>query len=190
MKVRRIVLPLLLAAALIFVELVFAFVTPLDDLFGVSEVYAGGKYVKCKKMYKKINKFRRKKKQWEWKKGSKKKKYYNTKKSNKLGKLKRDKSLEKTAKKRAKELKKCFAHVRPNGKSCFTVYPKKFRYMGENIACGQETIDQVMEDWEEEDMKYSGQGHRRNLLNKHFKKVGVACFKYKGYKFWVQCFGG
>ena len=48
-------------------------------------------------MYKSINKFRTKKKVWEWKQGSKKKKYYNTKASNKLKPLKRDADLEKTS---------------------------------------------------------------------------------------------
>ena len=195
MKIKHLSLTLLVAAALLITGLapasaVFMTRTSSVDDMGISSVYAGSKYVKCKKMYKKINKFRTKKKQWQWKKGSKKKQYFNTKKSNKLGKLKRDKSLEKTAKKRAKELSKCFDHIRPNGKSCFTAYPKKFKYMGENIACGEETIDQVMEDWEETDKKYSRQGHRRNMLNKHFKKVGVACLEVDGYKYWIQCFGG
>lgn len=47
-----------------------------------------------------------------------------------------------------------------------------------------------MEDWAEEDYKYGGQGHRRNMLYKKFKKVGVACYEVNGYKYWVQCFGG
>ena len=148
------------------------------------------KYVGCKKAYTALNKFRTKKKVWQWKKGSKKKKYFNTKKSNKLKKLKKDKSLEKTAKKRAKEISKVFAHERPNGKDCFTAYPKKFKYMGENIACGYSTAEEVTEAWEENDEKYGGQGHRRNMLYKHFKKVGIACYEVNGYKYWVQCFGG
>ena len=73
---------------------------------------------------------------------------------------------------------------------CYTAYSKKFKTKGENIACGQETVDQVMEDWAEEDYKYGGQGHRRNMLYKKFKKVGVACYEVNGYKYWVQCFGG
>lgn len=163
---------------------------PADIDTGISSVYASTGQVNCKSMYKAINKFRTKKKVWQWKKGSKKKKYFNTKKSNKLKALKRDKSLEETAKKRAKELAKCYDHVRPNGKDCFSIYPKKFRCLGENIACGQQSVSEVMEDWIEEDETYYGQGHRRNMLYKHFKKVGVACYEYKGYKYWVQCFGG
>lgn len=195
MKIRHLSFILVVAAVLLVTELApvsafFLTKTSSGDDMGVSAVYASSKHVKCKKMYKKINKFRTKKKQWQWKKGSKKKQYFNTKKSNKLKKLKRDKALEKTAKKRAKEISKYFDHTRPNGKSCFTAYPKKFKTMGENIACGQETVDQVMEDWAEEDCKYGGQGHRRNMLYKKFKKVGVACYEVNGYKYWVQCFGG
>lgn len=197
MKIRHLSFILVVAAVLLVTELTpvsafFLTKTSSGDDMGVSAVYASSKYVKCKKMYKKINKFRTKKKQWQWKKGSKKKQYFNTKKSNKLKKLKRDKALEKTAKKRAKELYKYFDHTRPNGKSCFTVYPKKFKWMGENIAySGAEcSIDEIMEGWIEEDMKYGGQGHRRNMLNKHFKKVGVACFEKGGVRYWVQCFGG
>ncbi|MBQ3281238.1 MAG: CAP domain-containing protein [Eubacterium sp.] len=190
MKIRRAAVVLALAVAMLVAEFALIVTVPAEYQPGVSSVYAGKKYVKCKKMYKKINKFRTKKKVWQWKKGSKKKQYFNTKKSNKLRKLKRDKALEKTARKRAKEISRYYAHERPNGKSCFSIYPKKFRCMGENIAMGYETVDQVMEAWEEEDCKYSGQGHRRNLLYKKFKKVGVACYEVNGYKYWVQCFGG
>ena len=160
-----------------------------DDDYDKYAGYTG--YVSCKDAYKELNKFRTKKKVWQWKKGSKSKKYFNTKKSNTLKKLKRDKSLEKTAKKRAKEISKYFAHERPNGKSCFTAYPKKkFKYLGENIACGYVTSKSVTNAWIEEDEKYSGQGHRRNMLYKNFKKVGIACYAKNGYLYWVQCFGG
>jgi uncharacterized protein YkwD len=173
-----------------------ASVDPKDAASGIKtsaiEIQSG-KQLNCSKAYKELNKFRTKKKQWQWKKGSKKKQYFNTKSSNKLGKLKRDKDLEKTAKKRAKEIAKRFDHTRPNGKSCFTIYPKKFRCMGENIAYGfnyYQTAKQETEGWAEENEKYGGQGHRRNMLEKHFKKVGIACYAEGGYYFWVQCFGG
>ena len=152
---------------------------------------AYGKYRKCGKGYKLINKFRTKKKVWYWKKGSKKKKYFNTNKKNKLNKLKKDADLEKTAKERAKELASYYDHVRPNGKQWYTIYPKKFSIKGENIAYGYDTIAEVEEAWEEEGEKYSGQGHRRNILNKKFTKVGIACYQGKdGIKYWVQSFGG
>ncbi len=193
MKIKHALLTFMIAAALIVTG--FAPVLPAADVSapaGVSKVYASSSkhYVSCKKMYKQINKFRTRKKVWEWKQGSKKKKYYNTKKSNKLKPLKRDKDLEKTAKKRAKEIKKQFSHTRPNGKDWYSIYPKKFNIVGENIAMGYPTISSVMKGWEETDKPYEGQGHRRNLLDKRFTKVGVACFEVNGYRYWVQCFGG
>lgn len=162
-----------------------------------SPAQAAGTKAQVKKMYKQINKFRKTKKIWYWKKGSKSKKYFNTKKSNKLKKLKRNKKLEKTAKKRAKDLAKefkntmCISHQRPNGKSCFSIYPKKLKACGENIAyTGAEvSVEDVMEGFIEEDQKYRGQGHRRNMLNKKFNAVGVAAYKTHGIVFWVQSFG-
>lgn len=197
-RLTRIVLAFLISVTMMLSGIIPVMAESTDGsqtkLSGIStaqaEIQSSGKYVGCSKAYKELNKFRTKKKQWQWKKGSKKKQYFNTKKSNKLKKLKRDKDLEKTAKKRAKEIAKVFDHVRPNGKDCFSIYPKKFRTVGENIAMGQRSAKEVTEDFAEENEKYGGQGHRRNMLYKKFKKVGIACFEVDGTKYWVQCFGG
>ena len=52
--------------------------------------------------------------------------------------------------------------------------------IGENIAEGQQSIAQVMDDW------YKSEGHCQNLMNPKFKEVGVS--QYNDY--WVQDFGG
>ena len=147
-------------------------------------------YRSAKAAYKELNKFRTTKKVWQWKSNNKSKKYFNTNSKNKLKKLKRRADLEKTAKKRAKEIVKCFDHTRPNGKSCYSIYPKRYKVMGENIACGDRlTAQKVTETWKEDNYKYSGQGHRRNMLYKNFSYVGIACYEVDGYRYWVQCFG-
>ena len=52
--------------------------------------------------------------------------------------------------------------------------------VGENIAMGQQSIDEVMDGW----MK--SEGHCKNLMNPQFKEVGVA----ENHHYWVQDFGG
>jgi len=146
-------------------------------------------YRSVKAAYKELNKFRTTKKVWQWKSNNKSKKYFNTNSKNKLKPLKRRADLEKTAKKRAKELVECPAHTRPNGKEWYTVYPKRYKVVGENIAWGQRTAKEVTEDWKEENCNYNGQSHRRNMLYKNFSYVGIACYEVDGYRYWVQCFG-
>ena len=147
-------------------------------------------YIDVPDAYTELNKFRTKKKVWQWNKDNKTKKYFNTNSKNTLKKLKKDTDLEKTAKIRAKEIAKKFSHTRPNGESCFTVYPSKYTYRGENIAAGQDTAIEVTKDWMETDCDYSGQGHRRAMLNNKYTHVGIACFEINGCRYWVQAFGG
>ena len=52
--------------------------------------------------------------------------------------------------------------------------------IGENIAQGQESINEVMTGW------FKSVGHCKNLMNSDFKEVGVAEYNY----YWVQDFGG
>lgn len=52
--------------------------------------------------------------------------------------------------------------------------------IGENIAEGQQSIDEVMTGW------FKSVGHCKNLMNPDFKEVGI--FEYNHY--WVQDFGG
>ena len=114
--------------------------------------------------------------------------FYNTTPFDQLPVLMYNADLEKTAKVRAKEIVKKFSHTRPNGTRCFTAYPN-MRALGENIACGQSSVTEVMLAFAEIDKPYSGQGHRRNMLNPNFNAVGCACYKVGNYCYWVQCFG-
>jgi uncharacterized protein YkwD len=52
--------------------------------------------------------------------------------------------------------------------------------VGENIAQGQMSIDEVMTGW------LKSEGHCKNLMNPAFKEIGVAEFNH----YWVQDFGG
>ena len=97
--------------------------------------------------------------------------------------LKRDKKLEAIALQRAKEMAETgkFSHTRPNGKSGLTLIKGK-KAKGENIAMGQKTCDQVSTAW------YNSAGHRKNMLRKNFKKVGIAGYTLNGVTYWAQVF--
>lgn len=113
--------------------------------------------------------------------------------------LARNAALEKVAKTRAKEawtmyyVKGKATHNRPNGTSCFTAYPSGMGYVGENLAWGHTTSTSVITDptygWAETKDKYAGQGHRRNMLNSNFTKVGIACYVKDGKTCWAMCLG-
>lgn len=148
----------------------------------------GGKYVSASAAYTHTNNFRTSKKVWQWNKDNKTKTYFNTKKSNTLKPLKKSAKLEKIAKTRAKEISKKFSHTRPNGQSCFSLYPKN-TYLGENIAYNHGGDGKyVVEQWKESNQKYGGQGHRRAMLNSNFNSIGIACYEVNGVRYWVQCF--
>ncbi len=90
---------------------------------------------------------------------------------------------------RAKETVTSFSHTRPNGTSCFTVLAEtkvSYRTCGENIAAGQTTPQEVVKSW------MNSEGHRKNILNGSFTKLGVGYVKAStGYKYyWTQMFIG
>ena len=97
--------------------------------------------------------------------------------------LKRNSKLEKIAKIRAKEMAASgkFSHTRPNGRNALTMI-KGNVYKGENIAMGQRTCREVSGAW------YGSPGHRKNMLNKKYRKVGIAAYRYNGIIYWVQVF--
>jgi uncharacterized protein YkwD len=79
-----------------------------------------------------------------------------------------------------------FSHTSRDGRSMQDVFAgykfngyKSFA-VGENIAFGQSSIDEVMDGW------FKSPGHCKNLMNADFKEVGVA----ENHKYWVQDFGG
>lgn len=80
---------------------------------------------------------------------------------------------------RAAEIRELFSHTRPNGKDCFSVFEDRhFLAMGENIAMGQQTVVEVMEDW------MNSPGHRANILSADFNGVAIGFDEYH----WVQLF--
>ena len=90
--------------------------------------------------------------------------------------------LQRCAEIRAKEIKQKFSHTRPNGKDCFSLNPDLI--MGENIAYGQTTPQQVMDSW------MNSKGHRENILRERFTLGAVACYydKPTNTYYWVQLF--
>ncbi len=104
-----------------------------------------------------------------------------------------DYELEKIAMQRAAELIAAYSHTRPNGTSADAAYSDAFANLrvGENIAisngenCSEEEAFKL---WQEEREVYEGQGHRRNMLSKDFKAIGIAHVVYNGWHYWVQEF--
>jgi uncharacterized protein YkwD len=98
--------------------------------------------------------------------------------------------LERSAQGHAKDMAKrnYFSHTSKDGRSMdtriinagYTFKGFKSFMVGENIAFGQTSINEVMAGW------YKSEGHCKNLMNPGFKEVGVA--EYNTY--WVQDFGG
>lgn len=95
--------------------------------------------------------------------------------------LAKDAFLESLAKMRAVELIQKFSHTRPNGGQGLAVIPGNL-YKGENIAKGQRNCASVMNAW------YNSEGHRANMLDGHYTKVGIAGIEYEGTIYWVQLF--
>ena len=88
---------------------------------------------------------------------------------------------------RARELPQKFSHTRPNGTKCFTAMPKYGHVLGENLAGGHTSPQQVVQAW------MDSPSHRANILGKNFTELGVVYYyepnsKYKHY--WVQHFRG
>lgn len=105
-----------------------------------------------------------------------------------LSKVHMDTKLKKAANLRAKEISEKFDHIRPNGKNCFSVlaeYDIGYYAAGENIAAGRSTAKAIMNSWMHSD------GHRANILNPDFKKLGVGYQKIEksAYTYyWVEIF--
>ena len=97
------------------------------------------------------------------------------------------KDLEASAYVRAVELPIKFSHTRPNGLKCFTAMAHRGKILGENLAGGQKSPQQVVQAW------MDSPTHRDNILNPRFNELGVVYYyradsKYKHY--WVQHFRG
>ena len=147
-----------------------------------------GTFIDVTDAYIYLNDFRCEKGVWYWNSDDTTKTVFNIGSGNILKPLARDAELEQTAKLRAQEIVKLFSHTRPDGTICFTAYPDLLA-LGENIAYGQTTCKEVTDDWKETNDLYSGQGHRRNMLDSGFNCVGIAGYKVGNTIYWVQAFG-
>ena len=103
---------------------------------------------------------------------------------NGLSPLTLDTELTSNANIRAKEIVEQFSHTRPNGESCDTAVTVNWSYIGENIAMGYPTPEAVMNGWMNSD------GHRKNILNGDFTKIGIGVCSSRGAMYWVQLFVG
>ena len=93
--------------------------------------------------------------------------------------------LESAAMHRAKEIVKTFSHTRPDGTSFYTVleeYGITYNACGENIAWGQRTPEEVMNDW------MNSEGHRRNIMSSNYNKIGIGYYVVNNTAYWVQIF--
>lgn len=132
-----------------------------------------------------INTFRQGEEAWAWDESDSEKVTYSN-----LGTLRIDPVLEQVAMLRAAEIALSYSHTRPNGQRCFTAYHGAMEggYRAENIAVGYSSADAVFEGWQETQEKYSGQGHRRNMLNGNYVSIGIGHVTYQGIQYWVQEF--
>ncbi|MFK7693772.1 CAP domain-containing protein [Paenibacillus sp. HJGM_3] len=102
-----------------------------------------------------------------------------------MGALAMDAALSRVAKAKAEDMynNNYFDHNSPTYGSPFDMMKKfgiSFRSAGENIAKGQTSPQQVMNDW------MNSPGHRANILNTSYTKIGIAFYNGE----WVQEFTG
>ena len=151
-----------------------------DAVLKVDLVY---RYDMAREVFPLVNAFRAEEGVWYWSSNNTTKVYPTG-----LRPLNYDYGLEKTAMRRAAECAIRYAHTRPNGESCYTIYPGGGGYRGENIAAGRDSASRVVEAWREDNMNYEGQGHRRNMLNTAYTSIGVGCVRAGGTFYWAQAF--
>ena len=92
------------------------------------------------------------------------------------------------ADKRAVESSISFSHTRPNGQTCFSIVRESnidYSYCGENLAAGNATAEETMNQW------INSVAHYENMIDPEFTELGVGFYydensTYKYY--WVQVF--
>lgn len=87
-----------------------------------------------------------------------------------------------SAKLRAPEIVVKWSHTRPDGSSWTTAFSSNPGSIGENIAYGQTSAQSVFDDW------MASAGHRANIMDSGFTKMGIACYYCNGTYYWVQHF--
>jgi len=97
-----------------------------------------------------------------------------------------DAALTKTAVVRANEIIQNFSHDRPDGRSCFTAFDENnvtYGWAGENLAMGQKSPAEVLQNWME------SSAHKENIFKREFKRLGVGvAIDSDGKLYWVQNF--
>lgn len=94
--------------------------------------------------------------------------------------LRVDAELTAAARIRVEEIRIQFSHTRPNGQSGSSVSAAA---RNENIARGHDSADRVMAAW------LTSDSHRRNLLARGYRSVGIACAEIDGVVYWAMLFG-
>ena len=86
---------------------------------------------------------------------------------------------------RAREIARSFSHTRPSGASFSSALSESgvsYLRAGENIASGQKSASEVVNAW------MNSPGHRANLLNSSYSRIGSASVNIDGTHYWVQLF--
>ena len=162
---------------------------PDEELVGAAQSYTFTityGQTEARSMLDMVNSFRTGSDAWYWNEDNATKTYCKG-----LPKLTYDYQLEKVAMIRAAEVAVAYGHTRPNLTDCFTAYTEQgYSHFGagENIAAGQRTAEIVYTDWREDNEDYDGQGHRRNMLDADFNRIGIAHVMLGGVHYWVQEF--
>ena len=156
------------------------------DEYAYAKVTGTVYYDRARSMLDLVNDFRTGTDAWFWNSDNSTKTQYA---AGELKPLVLDPKLEQIAMERARELAVCYDHTRPDGTKFYTLTVDGTQSMGENIAYGQTSASAVFTAWREDNEKYSGQGHRRNMLNSSYTAVGFGCFYHQGTYYWIQEFG-
>ena len=97
-----------------------------------------------------------------------------------------DGALSDAAAVRAREIARSFSHTRPSGASFSSALSESgvtYLRAGENIASGQKSASEVVNAW------MNSPGHRANILNSNYSRIGSASVNIDGTLYWVQLFG-
>ena len=89
-------------------------------------------------------------------------------------------TLAESANIRATEIVVKWSHTRPDGSAWYTAGSQM--EMGENLAYGQSSTSQVMNEW------MASPGHAENILRDSFTEMGVSCYYCNGTYYWAQHF--
>jgi uncharacterized protein YkwD len=102
--------------------------------------------------------------------------------------LERNEQLDNAAKMRVHEIAEHFSHTRPDERSFATAFVEaevQVGRWGENLATGQKTARDVVDDWME------SRPHREAMLSPDYSSTGISAFMDgNGKVFWVQTFRG